>query len=77
MKAHGVQSGLSDDMSPLTTMVAPSAINIHVKSELEPLDQSGNMLHLLDMDDTSPMGVDPMLISAPVSPSMEDDSNDM
>ncbi|XP_041347614.1 microphthalmia-associated transcription factor-like [Gigantopelta aegis] len=80
MKAHGVQSGLSDDLATLTTMstmIAPSAINMQVKAEGDMVDHSGNILNLLDMDDSSPLGVDPMLISAPVSPSMEDDSSDL
>ncbi|XP_046363455.1 microphthalmia-associated transcription factor-like isoform X1 [Haliotis rufescens] len=79
MKAHGVSTGYTEDMMSLTTMIPPSAVNFQPRQEMDQSDMFSSTptnSSLIEEED-SPVSGDPMMMSAPVSPSlgMEDDSD--
>ncbi|XP_046562185.1 microphthalmia-associated transcription factor-like isoform X1 [Haliotis rubra] len=78
MKAHGVSTGYTEDMMSLTTMIPPSAVNFQPKQEMDQSDMfSSTPTNSLIEEEDSPVSGDPMMMSAPVSPSlgMDEDSD--
>ncbi len=78
MKAHGVTTGFQEDMSSLTTMIPPSAMNFIQKQDMDHTDIfSSTPTNAPLMEEDSPVSGDPMMLSAPVSPSlgMDEDSD--
>lgn len=90
MKAHGITTGTSNDSEHLlTTLIEPNALQTPLRTmNTDIVDHTQAAVASLtrlphsqspfdDMDDTSPVGGDPMMLSAPVSPAMEEESSDL
>lgn len=78
MKAHGLINAVSDDANLMTPVVPTETLattNFTFKHEMPP--QEVSFSNSLDdgMDEGSPVS-DPMMLSNPVSPSMDDESSD-
>ncbi|KAL5014309.1 hypothetical protein ScPMuIL_008579 [Solemya velum] len=87
MNAHGISANLGDEFAGMTTVLNQDTLHLPVTVAQEPelshqalvsslssVSQTNSTFDL--MDDSSPVSGDPMLSSAPVSPHMEEDSND-
>ncbi|XP_064607299.1 microphthalmia-associated transcription factor-like isoform X2 [Liolophura sinensis] len=90
MKAHGITTGTSNDSEQLlTTLIEPNTLQTplrtmntdivdHTQAAIASLTQLPHSQSPFDdMDDTSPVGGDPMMLSAPVSPAMEEENSDL
>ncbi|XP_050412974.1 microphthalmia-associated transcription factor isoform X1 [Patella vulgata] len=79
MKSHGMSTGMHEDVTALTTMVSPNTTDL-IKTENHDqshCNQSNNSSQFdILMEDSSPVSGDPMLMSNPVSPFMDDTSSD-